>query len=126
MRGRNLTRRLQAFCQRAETAKEGDNASLSMTAWSRLNGGRSTGTEGTFETGCTHQVTTTAVVEGLKMELELLKEVSEIIQADGQPLKLLESCRMILESDNLGDRWTKNKPLRRYRWREEHRNSHLY
>ena len=91
-----------AFCRRARAAKEGDNASLSMTAWSRLNGGRSTGTEGIFDTGCTHPVTTTAVVKGLKMELEPLKEVSEIIQADGQPLKLLGLCRMFLESDNLG------------------------
>ena len=68
-----------------------------MTAWSRLNGGRSTGTKGS-----THPVTTTVVVEGLKMKLEPLKEVSEIIQADGQPLKLLGLCRMFLESDNLG------------------------
>ena len=52
-----------------------------------------------------HPVTTTAVVEGLKMELEPLKEVSEIIQVDGQPLKLLGFCRMFLESDN--HRWKK-------------------
>ena len=38
------------------------------------------------------------------MELEPLKEVSEIIQVDGQPFKLLEYCRMFLESDNLGGR----------------------
>ena len=67
-----------------------------------MNGGKSTSTEGEFDTGCTHPVTTTAVVEGLKMKIEPLREVSEIIQADGEPLKLLGSCRIILESDNLG------------------------
>ena len=52
--------------------------------------------------GCTHPVTTTAVVEGLTIEVEPLREVSEIIQANGEPLKLLGSCRIFLESDNLG------------------------
>ena len=49
-------------------------------------------------------MTTTAVVEGLKMEIEPIREVSEIIQADGESLKLLGSCRMFLKSDNLGGR----------------------
>ena len=91
-----------AFCRRAKAANNGDNAS--MNAWSRLNGGQSTVTEGTFDTGCTHPVTTTAVFEGLKMEIEPLREVSEIILADGQSLKLLGSVRMFLESDNLNGR----------------------
>ena len=47
---------------------------------------------------------TTAVVEDLKLELEPLREVSEIIQADGNSLKLLGSVRMFLESDNLNGR----------------------
>ena len=71
-----------AFCQRAKAATNGDNASLSMNAWSRLNGRKSTETEGPFDTGCTHHVTKTAVVENLKMEIEPLQKVSEIIQMD--------------------------------------------
>ena len=50
-----------------------------------------------FDTGCTHPVTTTAVVEDLKLEIEPLREISEIIQADRQSLKLLKS-------DNLNGR----------------------
>ena len=38
------------------------------------------------------------------MKIEPLMEVSEIIQADGQSLKLLGSVRMFLESDNLNGR----------------------
>ena len=45
-----------------------------------------------------------AAVEGLKMDIEPLGEVSEIIQADGEPLKLLGPCRIFLESDDLGGR----------------------
>ena len=72
----------EAFCRRAKTAKSGDNASMTLNSWSRLNGGKSTETEGAFDTGCTHPVTTTAVVEDLKLEIESLREVSKIIQAD--------------------------------------------
>ena len=105
MRGKKFDEEIAgAFCQRAKAAKNGDNASLSMNAWSRLNGEKSTETEGTFDTGCTHPVTTTAVVEGLKMEIKHLREVKEIIQADGQSLKLLGSVRMFLESDKLNGR----------------------
>ena len=43
----------QAFCRRAKAAKRGDNALMTMNAWSRLNGGKCTKTEGTFNTGCT-------------------------------------------------------------------------
>ena len=94
----------RSYCCKARAARDGDNASLSCTAWSRVNEGKSTSTEGVFDTGCTHPVTTTAVSEGLKMEIEPLREVSEIIQADGEPLKLLGSCRIFLESDNFGGR----------------------
>ena len=73
----------QAFCRRAKAAKSGDNASMTMNVWPRLNGGESTETEGTLDTGCTHPVTTITVVEDLKLEIEPLREVSEIIQADG-------------------------------------------
>ena len=62
----------QAFCRRAKAAKSGDNASMTMNAWSRLNGGKSTETEGTFNTGCTYPVTTSAVVKDLKLDLEPL------------------------------------------------------
>ena len=92
----------RSYYRQAIAARKGDIASLSCTAWSRLNGEKSTRTEGVFNTGCTHLVTTTAVAEGLKMEIEPLREVSKIIQADGDPLKVLGSCRMFLESDNLG------------------------
>ena len=78
----------QAFCRRAKAAKSGDNASMTMNVWPRLNGGESTETEGTLDTGCTHPVTTIAVVEDLKLEIEPLGEISEIIQADRQSLKL--------------------------------------
>ena len=87
----------RSYCRKAIAAREGDSASLSCTVWSRLNGGKSTSTDGLFDTGCTHTVTTTAKIEGLKMEIEPLREVSEIIQADG-------SCRIFLESDKLGER----------------------
>ena len=33
-----------------------------------------------------------------------LKEVLEIIQANGKPLKRLGGCRMFIEADNLGGR----------------------
>ena len=44
------------------------------------------------------------VVEDLKLELGPLREVSEIIQADWQSLKLLRTVRMFLESDNINGR----------------------
>ena len=81
----------KAFCKRAKAAKSGDNASLTMKACSRLNGGHTTDTEGTFDSGCTFPVTTTQVVEDLKLELKPLDEVSDIYQADEIPLKLLGS-----------------------------------
>ena len=70
---------------------------MTMNALPRLNGGESTEKEGTLDTGCTHPVTTIAVVEDLKLEIEPLGEISEIIQADRQSLKLLKS-------DNLNGR----------------------
>ena len=79
----------KAFCKRAKAARSGDNASLTMKACSRLNGGKTTETNGTFDTGCTYPVTTTQVVEDLKLEFQPLREVSEIIQADGNSLKRL-------------------------------------
>ena len=59
----------KAFCKRAKLARSGDNTSLCMKACSRLNGGNTRETDGTFNTGCTYPVTTTQVVEDLKLEL---------------------------------------------------------
>ena len=50
-------------------------------------------------TGCTHPVTTTAVVEGLKMEIEPLRDVSEIIQVEGEPLRFLGSLSLTTSVD---------------------------
>ena len=86
----------KAFCKRAKTARSGDNAQLTMKACSRLNGGKTTETERTFDSGCTFPVTTTQMVEDLNLEIEPLDEVSEIFQADGTRLKLLGSVRMFL------------------------------
>ena len=56
------------------------------TAWSKLNGRKSIDSDGVFDTGRTHPITTKAVVEGIGMEIDPLKEVLEIIQAIGKPL----------------------------------------
>ena len=94
----------KAFCKRYKAARSRDNAQLTMEACSRLNGGKTTETEGTFDSGCTLPVTTTQVVEDRNLEIVPLDEVSEIIQADGKPLKLLGPVRMYLESENLNGR----------------------
>ena len=51
--------------------------------------------------GCTYSVTMTQVVDDLKLKLQPLQEVSEIIQASGQPLKLLGSSRNQQRNFNL-------------------------
>ena len=38
------------------------------------------------------------------MEVSPSREVLEIIQANGEPLKILVTCRMSIEANNLGGR----------------------
>ena len=57
-----------------------------------------------FDTGCTHPITTKVAVEGMKMEISPLRVVLVIIQANGELLKLLGTCRMFIEADNFGGR----------------------
>ena len=77
---------------------------MTIKACAKLNGGKTTESEGTFDSGCTFLLTTTQVVEDLNLKIEPLDEVSDIYQADGTPLKLLGSVWMFLESDNLSGR----------------------
>ena len=89
----------KAFCKRAKAAKSGlDSAQMTVKACAKLNGGKTTESEGTFHSGCTFPVTTTQVVEDLDLKMEPLTEVSDIYQADGTALKLLGTIRMFLES----------------------------
>ena len=95
----------KAFCKRAKAAKSGlDSAQMTVKACAKLNGGKTTESEGTFDSGCTFPLTTTQVVEDLDLKIEPLTEVSDIYQADGTALKLLGTVRMFLESDNLNRR----------------------
>ena len=74
---------------------------MTVKACAKLNGGKTTESEGTFDSGCTFPLTTTQVVEDLDLKKEPLTEVSDIYQADGTALKLLGNVRMFLESENL-------------------------
>ena len=42
----------RAYCKKARAAREGDTVSMRCTAWSKVNGGKSTDTDGVFDTGC--------------------------------------------------------------------------
>ena len=90
------------YYKKARVAREEETASIRCTAWSKLNTGKSTYTDGVFDTGCTHPITTKSVVEGIGLKIEPLKEVLEIISANVKPLELLGSCRMFIKADNLG------------------------
>ena len=77
---------------------------MTIKACAKLNGGKTTESEETFESGCTFPLTTTQVVEDLDLKIEPLTEVSDIYQADGTALKLLGTVRMFMEYDNLNGR----------------------
>ena len=51
----------------AKAARGGVNSHLPCRAYTRLNGGRSAGTDGVFDSGCTAPITTKAVIDDMKM-----------------------------------------------------------
>ena len=71
----------RAYCKKARVAREEETASIRCKAWSKLNGGKFIDMDSGFDTGCTHPITTKAVVERIGMEIKPLKEVLGIIQA---------------------------------------------
>ena len=58
----------------AKAARGGDSAHLPCKAYNKLNGGRCTETDGCFDSGCTNPITTSEVVEDLKMKLNLVNK----------------------------------------------------
>ena len=64
----------------AKAARLGDNAHLPCKVYNKLNGGRSTDSDGCFDSGCTNPIVTREVTEDLKMKLDPVINPLNIIQ----------------------------------------------
>ena len=99
-----------AWIAKAARSSE-DNAHLPCKIFNKLNGGRSTDSDGCFDSGCTNPIVTREVTEDLKMKLDPVINPLKIIQADGTALDVIGSVILYLESENLKGRRRNECPV---------------